>query len=230
MVNWTDSTVAFQDTGTGTALTIPHTLESAAGRNRLLLVGVACKGNTGKCHPTVEASYGTSTTRINLTALGSVTQGTYGTSIYYALDADLPAPGSYTLRLLNNYEGYNALAAQIVEFTGVEQATFGSSPKYSAKSGGCGTLQAQFTALPTGSHAYVVAGSQTNGVYTNVVDPLDDLIGSQTQYELGFGTGHTRDPTTTGSIAVNDSFQPLDAGKYCNNMSMYTVALRPQVD
>lgn len=226
-----DTSHSSRDTGSGTALTIPHTLLSSPGDNRLLLVGLACKGSdTARCYPSVEASFGTGSDTIPLIQLGATSvQNTTGAAIYYALDADLPVPGNYTVTLLNSFNGYNALSAHVMELTGVEQDQFWAARAGVTNANNCNIgaagqadIQTTLASLPTGSRIYAVVAGQGSSIYTNALAPLlDDIIGSQSQNEVGFGTGW--------SISeVSGSQTPAFELAYCNTSNLYAVGIRPE--
>lgn len=221
-----------RDTGTGIALTIPHTLVSSPGDNRLLLVGIACKGSDGRCYPSEQASFGTGSDTIPLTELGATNWvNSTGTAIYYALDADLPEPGAYTVTLLNDFNGNNALSAHVMELSGVEQDQFwadheGVTNSASCSNGSAGQADVQVTlsSLPSGSRVFAVVAGQGGSIYTNALAPLlDDVIGSQSQNNVGFGTGWSPNE-------VSGSQTPAFELALCNSSNLYAVGIRPASD
>lgn len=221
-----------RDTGSGTALTIAHTIVSSPGNNRLLLVGVACRGNAGHCYPSDQATIGNGSTTIPLTQLGatSVLNAT-GAAIYYALDEDLPGPGNYTVTLLNDSDGNNALSAHVMELTGVEQDQFwadheGTTNGANCNNGGSGVADIQVTlnSLPAGSRVFAVVAGQGSSIYTNALAPLlDDVIGSQSQNNVGFGTAWSPNE-------VSGSVTPAFELALCNTSNLYAVGIRPASD
>lgn len=67
---------------------------------------------------------------IPLTQLGATNLvNSTGAAIYYALDEDLPEPGAYTVTLLNNFNGSNALSAHVMELRASSKISSGQITK-----------------------------------------------------------------------------------------------------
>ena len=222
-----------RDTSTGTALTISHTLVSSPGDYRLLLVAVACKGNsTANCYPGTQATFGSGSDTIPLAQLGATNLvNQTGAAIYYALDEDLPEPGTYTVTLLNLSNGSNALSAHVMELTGVEQDQFwqahgGVTNSASCSTGSAGQADVQVTlnGLPSGSRVLAVVAGAGGSIYTNALAPLlDDVIGSQSQNNVGFGTAWSPNE-------VSGTQTPAFELALCNSSNLYAVGIRPESD
>src|SRR5690606_2360518 len=104
-----------------THLTLSHTLSGAPSTERLIVVGVGCKGNNVAACTLSTAKYGSA----NLELLGRTSlSNQHLTAIYYLLDDDLPSPGVHLVDLATPTTGYGALAAEVIELSGAEQSTF----------------------------------------------------------------------------------------------------------
>jgi hypothetical protein len=211
--------------GTGT-LAFSHTLQTALGNQRLVLVGYLCRGNnTTDCTPTV--TYG-STPMLQLgTTVGGSTQ--YA-GIFYLLDAALPGAGAYTVTLdPPNDSGY---AAQILELAGVEQDTFYAAFGNNANNNNCtntagNDVSVSLASLPTGSRIYALAGGYTNATVTiTPQSPLSLLNSAGTLVsgvQLGFGGAWTN---STVSGTQSAPFQLSG----CDRSVMFAVGLRPEAN
>src|SRR5690606_6665875 len=106
--------------GNGNPLQINHTLQRAKGTQRLILVSVLCRSSKESDCQLAEAKYGDTT----LTLLDEIYDQNSSAKIYYALDNDLPAPGTYRVTLRRPNEQWGSIAAEVREFSGAEQTTF----------------------------------------------------------------------------------------------------------
>jgi hypothetical protein len=101
--------------GTNTKLDFSHTLATAAGRGRLVVVAVASDGSSQPASATSGATYDGKT----MTLAKQVWAGSRVTaSIYFIKDATLPAPGTYTISISG---GEYAKIASAFELRGMDQ-------------------------------------------------------------------------------------------------------------
>lgn len=221
-----NSTAAFSGhTGGGTSLSFDHTLEGAAGTERLVLVGAVCKANPPACDLAI-ATYNGSP----LTLLGTSNTANNGAAtIYYALDSALPqTPGTYTIELYNSNGGFGAVTAQAVEFSGAEQLQGFAAASGGATGPSCGgndSVTVNLASLPAGSIVYAVAGGYGGGAgpFIATVDtPLTSLITSDWNNEILFGSARL-DPAS-GSVSprfnLNGCYQAVE----------YAVGVRPEAN
>ncbi len=205
--------------GSGPPVTFSHTLEGASGTQRLILVGVVCRGNSaGDCTMTT-ATYGSA----QLTLLGSVFLVDSSAQIFYALDNALPAPGSYTVTLDRNDE-WGSVAADVIEFSGAEQQTFYADHAGDTSSANCddGTDTAvSLGNLPAGSVIYAVGGGNAPSGSAKAGAPLS-LASSHFADYIVLGSGY--------SGALSGSATPAFDFAGCYQSVMYAVGVRPERD
>lgn len=205
--------------GSGAPVTFSHTLEGAAGTQRLLLVGVVCRGNSaGDCTMTT-ATYGST----QLTLLGAVFLVDSSAQIFYALDSALPAPGTHTVTLNRNDE-WGSVSADVIEFSGAEQQTFfaahAGSSKDSACSGGTDATVA-FSDLSAGSVIYAVGGGNGSAGSAMETSTLE-LATSQFANFIVLGSGYSG--KVAGSVDAALEFTG------CSRSVLYAVAVRPDTE
>lgn len=223
----------FKDTSDNSNLTFSHTLQTASGNFRLVLVGVACKANANSaalCTPVV--SYGATT----MTQLGTtVSRDNSYASLFYLLDVGLPVPGPYTVTV-NPGDGWTAVAAQILELRGVEQnqfwaafATATGGDCLNTPPGGVGNdLSAALNNLPAGSRIYALGSAYSYGsVAATAASPLS-LLGSPRTVTGNFGltlAGGWTNATVTGNQTAAFALP-----NNCNSSTMFAVAIRPEAN
>ncbi len=148
------------DTGAngGEPLVIEHTLVRAAGTQRLILVGVLCRGNSAANCAIEYVRYGSA----ELTLLNEVFLTDSAVKIYYALDSTLPAPGTYSVSIKRNND-WGSLAAEVTEWNGAEQDTFYADHAVAVDDFNCNNSAGPsltLEELPRGSIVYAVGGAQ----------------------------------------------------------------------
>lgn len=205
--------------GSGPAVTFSHTLEGALGTQRLLLVGVLCRGNSAADCALTTATYGST----QLTLLDDVFLVDSSAQIFYALDSALPAAGTYTVTLNRNDE-WGSVSADVIEFSGAEQQTFfadhaGSSNDSPCSDGADATVE--FSGLPAGSVVYAVAGGSGSAGSAMGTSTLT-LATSQFANFIVFGSGY--------SGQVSGSLNAALAFTGCTRSVSYAVAVRPDTD
>ncbi len=213
-----------ENTGSNGALTVSHDLMTDAGNHRLLLVGLICRASTAANCAMTTATYGTT----QLTQLGTSPWGNASqAAIYYALDADLPASGTYTLTLENDHQGWGSLSAQIIEITGAEQDTFfadSGGEHVALACTGNSDISVGLAGLPAGSYLYALGGgyggSDQTTTTTSVSSPLADSISDSYLNEILLGTG------LSGSVSGDHTITfDLDG---CYEPVAYAVGVRPE--
>jgi len=216
----------FKDTGGSATLTFSHTLATAAGNHRAVLVAYLCRGNSAAiCTPSI--TYGSTA----MTAIGTTVGNQSYANIYYLLDSSLPAPGTYTVTV-NPTDDWSGFAVQILELSGVEQSTFYAGFG-GATGGNCGTtalpadVTYSLTGLPTGSRVYAIAGGFTSGTVSVVAQSPLSLLGTPgtnaNPTALGMGAGWTSS-TVTGTQSAAFALST------CNSSAMMAVGIRPEAN
>ena len=103
--------------GTNNKLDFSHTLSTASGRGRLVVMAVVSDGSSQSASATTSASYdGKSMSLAKQVWAGSRVTA----SIYYIKDASLPGPGTYTVSVSG---GEYVKIANVYELRGIDQAT-----------------------------------------------------------------------------------------------------------
>lgn len=103
--------------GTNTKLDISHALQTPAGRGRVVVVVVGSDGSSQSASATSSASYDGK----SMTLAKQVWSGSRVTaSIYFIKDANLPAPGAYTISISG---GDYVKVANVIELRGIDQTT-----------------------------------------------------------------------------------------------------------
>jgi len=205
--------------GSGPAVTFSHTLEGALGTQRLLLVGVLCRGNTAADCAMTTATYGST----QLTLLDDVFLVDSSAQIFYALDSALPAPGTYTVTLNRNDE-WGSVSADLIEFSGVEQQTFFADHAGSSKDSLCSDgadATVAFSGLSAGSVIYAVGGGSGSGGSAMETSTLT-LATSQFSNFIVLGSGYSS--KVSGSVNAALEFTG------CSRSVVYAVAVRPDTD
>jgi hypothetical protein len=212
-----------QDTASSTAhLTFTHTLQKASNTQRLLLVGIMCRGNNQTRCLLTTAKYGTA----DLTLLGqSSTSNNSVAEIYYALDATLPGAGTYTVDLRNDAQGWGAITAQVIELNGAAQTSFaaavGGATNGNSCSAGSPDTTVALSSLPNGSAIYAVGGGFSGSAGTSSVSaPLMASLSSIDQNGILFGSGLASQISGTQNATMNFNG--------CNASAMYAVGVRPE--
>ena len=205
-----------QDTGgSGPSLKIQHTLQSSAGTGRLVLVGIVCRDYSG-CSLT-RATYGGA----QLSLLEKIALSNSTAAIYYALDAALPAPGTYTVEL-DKGDAWGSISAEVLEFRDVSQsAPFAVIGKTSSpdRCDTTGALSVQLDALPAGSIVYAVGGGDRDAeAAVSTQSPLS-LSQSEDSDFTTFGSAYS-DRLTGRAVAVFDF-------SGCIQAVMMAVGVRP---
>lgn len=205
--------------GSGPPVAFSHTLQGAAGTQRLVLVGVVCRGNSASDCTATTATYGST----QLTLLDDVFLVDSSAQIFYALDSALPAPGSHTVTINRNDE-WGSVAADVIEFSGAEQQTFfaahGGNSKDSPCSDGADAAVA-FSNLPAGSVIYAVGGGNGGSGSAMGTSTLS-LITSQFTNYIVLGSGYSS--PVSGSLSAALDFTG------CNRSVLYAVAVRPDTN
>ncbi|MBN2196302.1 MAG: hypothetical protein JW751_26045 [Polyangiaceae bacterium] len=152
-----DDTIALVATATGAAtsnLDLTYNLQTATGNNRLLLVGLACRGNNAAQAQPDEVRFN-GVTGPSLTLANSAwSQNQAWAGIYYLRDAQLPGPGSYHLIVSGVEFGVRAYVA---ELRGVNQNTPVSASAVTQNGPDCGGVaRSTSVAVPNQGWAFDV--------------------------------------------------------------------------
>lgn len=208
--------------GNGNPLQINHTLQGVKGTQRLILVGVLCRANQKDDCALTEAKYGDTT----LTLLDEVFSQNSSAKIYYALDNDLPAAGTYRVTLKRPNQEAGSIAAEVREFSGAEQSTFYAARGKSFDTNICSssTTGPILSSLPTGSVAYVFGGgaSPTNGGGSATATAPFTLSANRHENYIVYGSGYTA--PTSGSVTATLDFSA------CNQSVIVAVGIRPEAN
>jgi hypothetical protein len=208
-----------QDTGgSGPPVTIEHTLEGAPGTQRLVLVGITCRDNDN-C-PLTTATYG----QVALRRLDETFLDDSAAKIFYALDADLPAAGTYTVTLDKN-DNWGSISAEVVELSGAEQDTFSASVVKTTTSQSCDDgvdSSATLKGLPPGSLVYAVAGGPHDTAGTCSVLPPLSLSACRSENYLLLSSASAEN--LEGDVTVTFDLTT------CFRSEMVAVGVRPESD
>jgi hypothetical protein len=179
--------------GTNSKLDISHTLATPAGRGRVVVVTVGSDGSSQSASATSGATYNGA----SMTLAKQVWSGSRVTAaVYYIKDANLPAPGSYTVSITG---GDYVKVANVIELRGIDQsttveATGGSLGNDCASDGPNDTITTATandfivtTVAAFGSYLGTPKGTPQNPVeaYTN----QSGSLGFKSGYLLNAGTG-----------------------------------------
>lgn len=215
------SVVGSLDTGgNGDPLLISHTLQKAKGTQRLILVGVLCRSSVEADCALTAAKYGSTT----LTLLDEIFSGNSSAKIYFALDKDLPDPGTYTVSLTRNNQ-WGSLAAEVREFSGAEQTTFYAAKAKVVETHNCNDSTTgpavSLSGLPAGSVVYAFGGGAgtTSGGSATAIAPLV-LSANRHEVSIVYGSGLT--PPISGSMTASLDFSA------CYQSAMVAVGIRPE--
>jgi hypothetical protein len=207
--------------GSGPGVTMNHVLQGVLGTQRLVLVGVVCRGGTAADCTMTTATYGGIALK-RLNAQGDVYHPETGIEMFYLLDADLPAPGTHSVVIDRNNQ-WGSIAVDVIEFSGAEQDTFFAAKAGATKTAACSAgadATAELTGLPPESAVYAVSGGNhlSTGEATAAA-PLTLAAASSSDF-ITFGTGYgTR---LSGTVAVSMNLTG------CNNSAIYAVGVRPE--
>ncbi len=208
--------------GSGPGVTINHILEGVRGTQRLVLVGVVCRGSSSTdCTMTTATYGGVALKRLNTAGQSFLTDS--GVEMFYLLDADLPAPGTYPV-VIDRNDAWGSISIDVVEFSGAEQDTFYAAAAGATKNANCNDgadATVQLSGLPPESAVYAVSGGHYEGVQSSAaaVAPLA-LSSSSTENYITFGA--TYGTRLSGNVSVTMNL----AG--CYRSVIYAVGIRPE--
>ncbi len=202
--------------GSGAPVTFSHSLEGAPGTQRLVLVGVLCRGNSAADCTMTTATYGST----QLTLLDDVFLVDASAQIFYALDSALPAAGTHTVTLDRNDE-WGSVSADVIEFSGAEQQTFfadhaGSSVNSACSNGADAVVE--FTDLSAGSVIYAVGGGNGSGGSAMGTSALT-LANSRFANFIVLGSGYSGKVSGAANAVLDFTG--------CSRSVLYAVAVRP---
>jgi hypothetical protein len=188
--------------GNAGRLDFSHTLATAAGRGRLVVVAVGSDGNGQAGSAATSASYNGA----SMTLAKQVWSGERVTaSVYYIKDASLPSPGTYTVSING---GDYAKVANVYELRGMDQGTSAEANGGSA-GGDCATDGPNDTVGGTTANGFVVSvvaafGGNQGSPSGNPQTPLEAYTNQAGS--LGFKSGYVVNaPSGTKTIGWNMS-------------------------
>lgn len=208
-------------------LTFSYPLASSRGQYRLLLLALSSLApSAANAQPKV-VRYGSTDMHVFGTPPAFGTPSTF-TSFYYLADAELPqGPGTQNFAI-DATGGSQAvsLIANVVEFTGVEQATpFDSSARNTGT--GCGAIgPVSITVVTSGSFIYDLVAAEWLTTASTIA-PAGSLTPSQdlnANYKNLRALSGYRGPVNAGNYSVGWT---LPAMASCNNAAHYLIAIRP---
>lgn len=218
--------IAYDNTGTGsgtTTCTFNHVLGFGAGQNRLVCVVVTIFGNPGTVTPSVTFN----TVAMTLVRQDSTSDGLENTSIFYMLDASLPAgAGTYSVVVSSSGSGSQNVAAVSMSMTGVKQV----APEAQAGAGSAGssgtTISAVITTLT--NNAWIIASGGGSGATTSVAwtDSDGQIVGRGTATSGG-GASLTASGATDPTAVAGAETNTVTFGVALNRFSISLAAWPP---
>lgn len=209
---------------TPSTLTFAYTLASPRGQYRLLLLALATLAGTPASAQPKVVRYGSTDMHFFGTPPAFGTPSAFA-SFYYLVDAELPQnPGTQNITIDATVAGQTVqLIANVVEFTGVEQATpFDSSARNTGT--GCGAISPiAITVVTSGALLYDLVSAEwlTTASTIAPVGTLTPTMDLNANYKNLRALGGTRGPVNAGNYSVGW------ATSSCNSSAHYVLAVRP---